>query len=105
VKFALPKSPAMILASYTVNELRDADRAALLPRLLERATAGDRILIVEPLARSAARWWSTWADAFVAAGGRSDEWRFPAELPPLVAKLDRAAGLHHTHFTGRSLFL
>ena len=105
MRFALPKSPAMILASYTVNELRDADRAALLPRLLERATKGDRILIVEPLARSAARWWSTWASAFVAAGGRSDEWRIPAELPPLVAKLDRAAGLHHTHFTGRSLYI
>ena len=97
--------PAMILASYTVNELREADRTALLPRLLERAANGDRVLIVEPLARSAARWWKSWADAFVAAGGRADEWRFPAELPPLVAKLDRAAGLNHSQFTGRSLFI
>jgi SAM-dependent methyltransferase len=105
MRFALPKSPAMILASYTVNELREADRTALLPRLLERAAHGDRVLIVEPLARSAARWWTTWADAFVAAGGRSDEWRFPAELPPLVAKLDRAAGLNHSQFTGRSLYV
>jgi len=105
MRFALPKSPAMILASYTINELRDADRAALLPRLLDRAARGDRVLIVEPLARSAARWWNTWADAFAAAGGRSDEWRFPAELPPLVAKLDRAAGLDHSQFTGRSLYI
>jgi len=104
-KFVLPKSPAAILASYTINELREADRTAMLPRLLERAANGDRVLIVEPLARSAARWWGTWADAFVAAGGRSDEWRFPAELPPLVAKLDRAAGLKHDQFTGRSLYL
>ena len=103
--FKLPKSPAMILASYTVNELREPDRAALLPKLIERAAGGDRVLIVEPLARSAARWWGTWTDAFVAAGGRADEWRFPAVLPPLVAKLDRAAGLRHTHFTGRTLFL
>ena len=103
--FKLPKPPAMILASYTVNELRESDRAALLPRLLERAANGDRVLVVEPLARSAARWWNTWADAFVAAGGRSDEWRFPADLPPLVAKLDRAAGLKHTHHTGRSLYI
>jgi len=105
MRFALPKSPAMILASYTVNELREADRSALLPRLLERAAHGDRVLVVEPLARSAARWWSTWTDAFVAAGGRADEWRFPAELPPLLAKLDRAAGLNHSQLTGRSLYI
>ena len=104
-RFRLPNSPAMILASYTVNELREADRSPLLPRLLERAANGDRVLIVEPLARSASRWWRQWAEAFAAAGGRADEWRFPAELPPLVAKLDRAAGLNHTHFTGRSLFI
>ena len=105
VRFALPKSPAMILASYTVNELREGDRSALLKRLLERAANGDRVLIVEPLARSAARWWGTWVEAFVAAGGRADEWRFKADLPPLLAKLDRAAGLDHRELTGRSLFI
>jgi len=104
-KARLPPSPAMILASYTINELREGDRAAMLPRLLGRAANGDRVLIVEPLARSAARWWRPWADAFTAAGGRADEWRFPVDLPPLVAKLDRAAGLNHTHLTGRSLFI
>src|SRR5205085_921044 len=36
----LPKSPALILAAFTVNELSDQGRAALLPRLLERATRG-----------------------------------------------------------------
>ena len=105
VRVALPKSPAMILASYTVNELRDGDRPALLKRLLERAADGDRVLIIEPLARSAARWWDGWAEAFVAAGGRADEWRFKADLPPLLAKLDRAAGLDHRELTGRSLFI
>ena len=104
-RFALPKPPAMILASYTVNELRDGDRSALLKRLLERAAGGDRVLIVEPLARSAAPWWGTWAKAFAAAGGRADEWRFKANLPPLLAKLDRAAGLDHRELTGRSLFI
>jgi len=103
--FALPKSPLMILASYAVNELRDRDRSAVLPRLLGRAANGDRVLVVEPLARSAARWWTEWQDAFVGAGGRADEWRFRVDLPPLVAKLDRAAGLNHDQLTGRSLFI
>ncbi len=103
--FQYPKSPALILAAFTVNELDDGGRDALLPRLLERAASGDRVLVVEPLARSVARWWGRWAAAFESAGGRADEWRFKVELPPLVAKLDRAAGLNHRELTGRSLFL
>jgi SAM-dependent methyltransferase len=99
----LPKSPAMILAAFTVNELSDDGRTSLLRRLIERVAQGDRVLIVEPLARSVARWWSGWAQEFAAAGGRADEWRFDVDLPPLVAKLDRAAGLKHSQLTGRSL--
>jgi SAM-dependent methyltransferase len=105
VTATLPKSPAMILAAFTVNELSDEGRGALLPRLIEHAKQGDRVLIVEPLARSVARWWSGWEQEFGAAGGRADEWRFDVDLPPLVAKLDRAAGLKHSQLTGRSLFI
>jgi len=100
-----PKGPALILAAFTVNELDDASRASLLPRLLERATDGDRVLIVEPLAKAASPWWEQWSAAFRGAGGRADEWRFRVDLPALVAKLDRAAGLNHGQITGRSLFL
>jgi hypothetical protein len=101
----LPKSPALILAAFTVNELSDPGRAALLPRLLERASRGDRVLILEPVARSATPWWPKWQQAFASAGGRADEWRFRVDLPPLVTKLDRAAGLRHAELTGRTLFL
>ncbi len=101
----LPKSPAMILAAFTVNELSEPSRNALLPRLLDRAASGDRVLVVEPLARSAVPWWNGWERAFVSAGGRADEWRFDVALPQLVAKLDRAAGLNHRPLTGRSLYV
>jgi hypothetical protein len=97
--------PAAILAAFTVNELTDAARDALLPRLLGRAAGGDPVLIVEPIAGFVAPWWSRWREAFVAAGGRDDEWRIRVELPPIVAKLDRAAGLHHREITARSLWL
>jgi hypothetical protein len=50
-----------------------------------------------------APWWRKWASAFESSGGRADEWRFRLELPPIVLKLDRAAGLHHNEITGRSL--
>ena len=101
----LPKGPAAILAAFTLNELADPAREALLARLVERAGHGDRVLIVEPLAGFVARWWNRWRDAFEAAGGRAHEWRLRTELPPIVAKLDRAAGLNHREITGRSLWL
>ena len=102
---ALPKSPCAILAAFTVNELADEGRDALLPRLLDRAAQGDAVLLVEPIAGFVAPWWQRWADAFAAAGGRADQWRIQAQLPPLVAKLDRAAGLNHRELTARSLWL
>ncbi len=102
----LPKSRAAIVAAFTVNEIADSHaRAALLQQLRDRAARGDCVLVVEPLARSVAPWWKAWQDAFVAAHGRADEWRFRVELPAIVAKLDRAAGLDHQELTGRSLFI
>jgi len=101
----LPKGPLSVLAAFTMNELPDAQREELLTRLLKRGGEGDRVLIVEPLAGFVARWWNGWRDRFEAAGGRADEWRFRAELPPIVAKLDRAAGLNHREITGRSLWI
>lgn len=102
---SLPKGPLSILAAFTMNELAEPARDALLARLIERAGHGDRVLIVEPLAGFVARWWSRWRDRFEAAGGRADEWRVRTELPAIVAKLDRAAGLDHREITGRSLWL
>jgi SAM-dependent methyltransferase len=101
----LPKGPVAFLAAFAMNELPDAARDDLLRRLVERAGQGDRVLIVEPLAGFVARWWNQWRDVFEKAGGRSDEWRVRAELPAIVAKLDRAAGLNHREITGRSLWL
>jgi hypothetical protein len=101
----LPKGRAAILAAFTLNELPDTAREGVLTRLVERGALGDRILIVEPLAGGVARWWNRWRDTIERAGGRADEWRFRLELPAIVAKLDRAAGLNHREITGRSLFL
>jgi hypothetical protein len=100
----LPHGRASIVAAFTLNELAEAPRDAMLKRLLDRASQGDRVLIVEPLAGFVAPWWNRWREAFTKVGGRADEWRFRTELPPIVAKLDRAAGLDHREITGRSLW-
>jgi hypothetical protein len=96
---------SVVLLAFTVNELDDGDRARLLERLIDHGRAGGAALVVEPLAKFVAPWWPSWRDAFQAAGGRSDEWRLRTTLPPLVQKLDEAAGLNHREITGRSLFL
>jgi hypothetical protein len=94
-----------ILAAYTVNELPDPIRAALLLRLLEASRRGARILIIEPIARRIAGWWTGWERAFVELGGESREWRFPAMLPERQRQLGRAAGLDPRELTARSLWL
>jgi hypothetical protein len=94
-----------ILAAYTVNELADAARAALLPRLLDAHQHGARILIIEPIARRMAGWWTGWEKAFAAAGGQSREWRFAIPLPERQRQLGRAAGLDPRELTARSLWL
>ena len=101
----LPKPPVLVLAAFTLNELQDAPRDALLQRFVERASSGDRVLVVEPRAGSVAPWWNKWRDIVLKAGGEEGEWRIHAELPAIVAKLDRAAGLDHRELTGRSLWL
>ena len=93
-----------ILLAFAVNELAEAsDRNALLSRLVDHATAGGHVLVVEPLAGFVAPWWKDWQREFEGIGGRSDEWRFHVPLPPIVEKLDRAAGLNHRELKGRSL--
>ena len=90
-----------VVAAFTVNELETAERDALLARLLG---GGGPLLIVEPLARGVSPWWEEWEAAFRDSGGRADEWRFRADLPPALKLLDRAAGLDHAQLTARSLF-
>src|SRR5512143_207080 len=89
----LPGARSGVLAAFTVNELAEEPRGRLLGRLLEAARAGSTVLVVEPIARRVNPWWPEWAEAFRAAGGREDEWRFRPDLPERLALLAKAAGL------------
>ncbi len=100
----LPRSDCGILAAFTINEMPPVLRDRLLPRLIEAARRGARVLVVEPVAKRATPWWESWAAEFVRAGGREDAWRFPVRLPDILERLDRAAGLDHHELTARSLW-
>jgi hypothetical protein len=94
-----------VLAAYAANELAPPGRARLLDLLLGAQEEGARVLVVEPIARRSAPWWKEWQSAVERAGGRADEWRFPAALPPTQQVLARAAGLDPRELTARSLLL
>ncbi len=101
----MPKPGEALVAAFAVNELSDDDaRKKLLEQLVSSTRRGATVLIVEPIARRAARWWDEWSEV-LAERGRSDEWRFSVELPAFVSELDRASGLNHRELSGRSLFV
>lgn len=92
-----------ILLAYTVNELPDDGRALLLERLVPRARAGAALLVVEPIARLTAGWWDEWRTVLEREGARADEWRFPAQLPPLLRSIAKGAGLDPRELTARTI--
>ena len=94
-----------IVVAYAANELDDASRGGVLSGLIAAHGKGSRVLVVEPIAKRPVPFWTAWVDAFRAAGGRADTWRFPAVLPERMQLLDKAAGLDHRELTARSLWL
>jgi SAM-dependent methyltransferase len=101
----LPRGDIAVLAAYLLNELSEEARAALVLALLDAGRRGAQFLILEPIARAIAPWWDALGVRVTAAGGRADEWDLPLDLPPIVATLDKAAGLDHRRVKARSLYL
>jgi hypothetical protein len=94
-----------VLAAFTLNELEDRIRERVLQGMVAGAAAGISALVIEPIAGRVSPWWPGWAERFRAAGGRADEWRFRVELPELLRRFDKAAGLDHRELRARSLWL
>ena len=93
-----------VIAAYTLNELPDVSRERVVADMLDGASAGARVLVVEPISRRVTPWWDETVRRVVAAGGRADEWKVEVDLPPLVARFDQAAGLNHRVIACRSFY-
>jgi len=107
-KTRFPSDTSVIVAAFVVNELSDADRAALLKQFLSGSrlpAPGYRILIVEPISQRSSPWWDDWSAEFQKLGGRADIWKARVDMPPLVKRLAKAAGLRPEMLTARSLFV
>ena len=92
-----PADTSFIVAAFVVNELNDADRAEMIRRLKAAATS---VLIIEPISLRISPWWHQWTHEL---GARADEWRMRVEMPPIVKRLAKAAGLRPEVLTARSL--
>ena len=104
-RFRIPREASFVVAAFVVNELKDADRDQLRDTMLEAARRGTSILVIEPISLRISPWWAEWTGAFTKSGGRSDEWKIPVDLPPIVKRLARATGLRPEVLTARSLFV
>jgi hypothetical protein len=104
-RLPIMKGGSAAIAAYVLNELGADARGRVEDQLFAAAGRGVRVLILEPIARGVAPWWSDTARRAEGAGGRADEWRFEVELPPLLRTLDKAAGLNHRELTVRSIWL
>jgi len=94
-----------IVAAYVLNELTTMVRESIEAQLLDAASRGARVLVIEPIARGITPWWDATAARVRAAGGRADEWRIPVDLPARLRLFDKAAGLDHRELTARTLYL
>jgi len=96
-------SRTAIVCGWSLNELSNPKRTLAIDALLDLASRGTPLLVVEPVARRLVPWWNAFATRAGAAGGRSDEWRFPPALPPALADLDEAAGFDREALSARSV--
>jgi hypothetical protein len=96
-------SRELLLLGYTVNELPETARAALLEKVLAWIAGGGALLIVEPIAKRDRGWWPDWTSRLAPAGAVEHEWRFPARLPSSLRQIARSAGLDPRELTARTL--
>ena len=94
-----PSDTSFVVAAFVVNELNDEDRREMGRRLKAAAT---RVLIIEPISLRISPWWDEWRREL---GARADEWKVRVDLPPIVKRLAKAAGLRPEVLTARSLLV
>ena len=104
-RLQIPRNVDAVIAGWVLNEVSDSARAAVLDQLFTAAARGVLVLIIEPIATRVSPWWNDAARSGLELGGRADEWRFRVQLPDLLKRFDRAAGLRHDELKARTLLL
>lgn len=93
---------AAAVAAYSFNELGDEARRRMLQQAIDARAS---LLVIEPIARGITPWWDEAAKRVIAAGGRSDDWKLPLDMPERWRLLDRAAGFRRDQLSARTLWI
>ena len=102
---ALPRAGAedLLVLGWVVNELPEEPRERLLRGIEAALARGARLLVLEPLALSAAPWWPAWAERLARRSVEDKVLRSTLELPAWICEMDRACGLDHRELRARVL--
>jgi hypothetical protein len=97
-----PEEHSGVVLGWSLNELGDPDRARAIDLIISLSARATPITVIEPIATRLVPWWPAFAGRVAKAGGRVDEWKFDAALPPTLAGLDEAAGFQRESLSARS---
>lgn len=92
-----------IIAGWSVNELSNTDRGALLDILDALVERGARLMILEPLARGVTPWWDAWAARLEPRHVQSHDIKVETDLPPSLASFSESAGFRKKELGARVL--
>ena len=102
---ALPRGApgALWVLGWTVNEMDDRTRGALLAAAGRALAAGTSLLVFEPLAGPITPWWKDWLTELTPKGVEETMVKLRVALPEWLMRLDRASGLDHQVLGARVL--
>lgn len=102
---ALPRAGRgdLLVFGFVVNELDVPARTALIDAIGDRLEHGASLLLLEPLARTVAPWWSDATAVLASRGARAIETKREIERPAWIERLDDASGLDHREVGARAL--
>ncbi|HTF35136.1 MAG TPA: hypothetical protein VK714_15745 [Myxococcota bacterium] len=102
---ALPRAGAedLLVLGWAVNELHADPREQLLRGIEAALARGARLVVLEPLALSAAPWWPAWAERLAVRGVEEKTLRCALDLPAWIQQMDQACGLDHRELRARVL--
>jgi hypothetical protein len=91
----------LIVLAWAANELDEPARDGCFARIESALAAGAGLLLLEPLARGAAPWWTPVAKRLAPHGIADAEIRIEPSLPEWIERLDAASGLDHRELGAR----
>jgi len=93
----------LIVAGWSVNELDEGSREALLGQLKRVLGRGAGLLLVEPISEKICPWWSSWVRSLKGSGATDHRVKFSCDRPEWILRMDRAAKMDHSILSARVL--